>query len=121
MESESEQPLRLFVNPFAIWTRLAFKTAEAMWATAHAAAVRANAPRVAVIPSADAPAAKPAQAMLASAHAIAMRNARGAPMPSDAENAPRKAPARTTSKAAHFKANRAKLRSKANGKRRTKR
>src|SRR3954451_9231233 len=122
MQSESDQPLRLFVNPFAIWTQLAFKTAEAMWATAHAAAVRANAPRVAVIPTADAPAAKPAaQAMLASAHAIALRNAKGAAMPSDAENAPRKAPVRTTSKAAHFKANRAKLRSKANGKRRTKR
>ena len=96
MDPESEKPLRLFVNPFAMWTQLAFKTGEAMWATAHAAAVRAssranatanaptNAPRVAVIPTADAP--------------------------------PRKA-----SKAARFKSARAKLRSKANAKRRSRR
>ena len=83
MDPESEKPLRLFVNPFAIWTQLAFKTAAAMWATAHAAAVRANAPRVAVIPTADAPATK-----------------------------------RKASKAARFKANRAKLRGRINGKRR---
>ncbi|MFL6570982.1 MAG: hypothetical protein ACJ8G4_04445 [Burkholderiales bacterium] len=119
MESESEKPLRLFVNPFAIWTQLAFKTAEAMWATAHAAALRVNAPRVAVIPTADAPAAKPAQTMLASAHAIALRNAKGAALLADAEDAPRKAPVRKASKAAHFKAARARLRSKANGKRRS--
>src|SRR3954466_11553521 len=118
MTSESEKPLRLFVNPFGVWTQLAFKTAEAMWATAHAAAVRANAPRVAVIPTADAPAA---QAMLRSAHAIALRNAKRAAMPSDAERAPRKAPVRAPSKAAHFKANRAKLSSNANGKRRARR
>ena len=108
---ESEKPLRLFVNPFAMWTQLALKTAEAMWASAHAAAVRANAPanspRVAVIPTADAPAAKPAEVMVASAHAAALRKA--------------KAPGRQASKAAHFKATRAKLRSKANAKRRAKR
>ncbi len=92
MEPDSEKPLRLFVNPFTIWTQLAFKTAEAMWATAHAAALRANAPRVAVIPTADAPAAN--------------------------EDAPREAPVRKTSKAARFKANRAMLRRKVNGKRR---
>jgi hypothetical protein len=77
MDLESEKPLRLFVNPFALWTQLAFKTGEAMWATAHAAAVRANAPtnvpRVAVIPTADAP---PAEALLASAHAAALRKAK---------------------------------------------
>jgi hypothetical protein len=88
MDPQSEKPLRLFINPFAIWTQLAFKTAEAMWASAHAAALRANAPRVAVIPTADAPAV------------------------------PRKAPVRKVSKAARFKANRAKLRSNVNGKRR---
>lgn len=89
MDPESDKPLRLFVNPFAIWTQLALKTAEAMWASAHAAAVRANdAPRVAVIPTADAPAPKA------------------------------KAPVRQASKAASFKAKRAKLRSKANAKRR---
>jgi len=85
MDPHSEKPLRLFVDPFAIWTQLAFKTAEAMWASAHAAALRASAPRMAVIPTADA----------------------------------RKAPVRKASKAARFKATRAKLRSKANGKQRT--
>jgi len=121
MNSKPEKPLRLFVNPFAIWTQLAFKTAEAMWASAHAAAVRANAPIVAVIPTADAPPMKakapaarparpadePAEAMLASAHSAALRKA--------------KAPVRQASKAAHFKATRAKLRSKANAKRRARR
>jgi hypothetical protein len=108
---ESEKPLRLFVNPFTMWTQLALKTAEAMWASAHAAAVRANgpanSPRVAVIPTADAPAAKPAEVMVASAHAAALRKA--------------KAPGRQASKAARFKATRAKLRSKANAKRRGRR
>ena len=91
MDPESGKSLRLFVNPFAIWTHLVFKTGEAMFASAHAAAVRANAPKVAVIPTADAP--------------------------------PRKAqaPVRQASKAARFKATRAKLRSKANAKRRAKR
>ena len=123
---DPEKPPRLFVNPFTIWTQLALKTGEAMWASAHAAAVRANAPtnspRVAVIPTAEAPAPKaqspaaqpavrpaanPAEALVASAHAAAVRKA--------------KAPGRQTSKAARFKATRAKLRSKANAKRRAKR
>jgi hypothetical protein len=34
--------LRLFVNPFAIWTGLAFKTGEAMMASVHAVSARAN-------------------------------------------------------------------------------
>ena len=59
MNSKPEKPLRLFVNPIAIWTGLAFKTAEAMLASMHAAAARANAPRVAVIAANDAPSAKP--------------------------------------------------------------
>ena len=117
MDPESEKPLRLFVNPFAVWTQLALKTGEVMWATAHVAAVRANtpthAPTVAVIPTADAPtmkaqapaarlarpAAKPAETMLASAHSSALRKA--------------KAPVRRASKAARFKAMRAKLSDKA--------
>jgi hypothetical protein len=126
MDPESERPLRLFINPFTMWTQLALKAGEAMWASAHAAAVRANAPtnspKVAVIPTEDAPppktlapaaqpavrpAAKPAEAMVASAHAAALRKA--------------KAPGRQTSKAARFKATRAKLRSKANAKRRARR
>ena len=94
MEPHSEKPLRLFVNPFAIWTQLAFKTAEAMLASAHAAAVRANAPRVGVVPNAE-------------AHAAALPKA--------------KAPGRQASKAARFKATRAKLRSQANARRRAKR
>ena len=101
MDPESERPLRLFVNPFTMWTQLALKTGEAMWASAHAAAVRANSPRVAVIPTADAPAPK------APAPAAALRKAR--------------ASVRQASKAARFKATRAKLRSKANAKRRAKR
>jgi hypothetical protein len=59
--SKPGKPLRLFVNPLAIWTGLAFKTGEAMLASVHAASARANAPRVAVIPSADAPPAKQAK------------------------------------------------------------
>ncbi|HEV8109658.1 MAG TPA: hypothetical protein VGP97_19265 [Burkholderiales bacterium] len=100
---ESDKPLRLFVNPFAIWTQFALKAGEAMWASAHAAAVRANAPRVAVIPTADAPAPK-AEAPVA----LAVPAANSAPV-------------RRASKAARFKATRAKLRSKANAKRRAKR
>ena len=108
MDPESEKPLRLLVNPFAIWTQLAFKTGEAMLATAHAAAVRANTPpnattnanlpRVAVIPTADAP-----------------------PLKAPAPAAPPVRPARKASKAARFKSARAKLRSKANAKRRSRR
>jgi hypothetical protein len=136
MDPKSEKPLRLFVNPFTIWTDLVLKTGEAMWATAHVAAVRANAPKVAVIPTADAPApkvqapaaqpvrpeAKPAEAMLASARAAALRNAKVAVIPTADQPPPRKAktPVRQASKAAHFKATRAKLRSKANAKRRAK-
>lgn len=56
MPSKPEKPLRLFVNPLTIWT--AFKTGEAMLASVHAAAARANAPRVAVIAANDAPPAK---------------------------------------------------------------
>jgi hypothetical protein len=136
MDPESEKPLRLFVNPFTFWTQLALKTQQAMWASAHAAAVRANSPRVAVIPTADAPApkaqapanepgpsaAKPVEAMLASAHAAALRNAKVAVIPA-AAGPPRKAKAavRQASKVARFKATRAKLRSKANAKRRARR
>jgi hypothetical protein len=122
MDPQSEKPLRLFVNPFAIWTHLAFKTGEAMWASAHAAALRANGPKVAVIPTADAPAPKPAEAMVASTHAAALRSAKVAVI-SARDGPPRKAKAaiRQASKAAHFKATRARLRSKANAKRRARR
>jgi hypothetical protein len=92
--------LRLFVNPLTLWTELAFKTGEAMLASAHAAALRANAPKVGVIPTADAP-----------------------PLKTEAPKAeaPRQAP-----KAARFKASRARVRSigvrsKAKARRRSKR
>jgi hypothetical protein len=58
MDPKSGKPLRLFVNPFAIWTNLALKTGEAMIASAHAVAAEAKARRIAVIPTADAPARK---------------------------------------------------------------
>jgi hypothetical protein len=58
MDPKSGKPLRLFVNPFAIWTNLALKTGEAMIASAHAVAAEAKARRIAVIPAADAPARK---------------------------------------------------------------
>ena len=127
MDPKSERPLRLFVNPFTVWAEVALMTGQAMWASAHAAAVRSNTAKVAVIPTADAPAprvreaAKPAEEMLASAHAEALRNAKVAVLP--AANAPRKAraPVRQASKAARFKTTRAKLRSKANAKRRARR
>jgi hypothetical protein len=107
MDPESEKPLRLFINPLSIWTDLAFKTGQAIWASAHAAAVRANAEaNVAVIPTEDAPAPKTQESAV---------------LP--AGNAPRKAraPTRQASKAVRFKATRAKLPSKANAKRRAKR
>jgi hypothetical protein len=86
-----------------------------------------TAAKVAVIPHADAPApnaqeaAKPAEERLASAHDEAMRNAKVAVLP--AANAPRnmRAVVRQASKAVRVKATRAKLRSKANAKRRARR
>jgi hypothetical protein len=107
--------LRLFINPFTIWSDLAFKTGQAMWASAHAAAVQANtAANVAVIPTRDAPAPTAPKA----AKPVDDRSPKVAVLP--AANAPRKAKAtgRQPSKAARFKANRAKLRSKASAKRR---
>ena len=128
MDSESEKPLRLFVNPFTLWTNLAFKTGEALLATAHAAAVRANAPKVAVVPTADAPTPKPqtpvepAESLMASAHAEALRNSKVAVLPvSDARPRKARASVRQTSKVVRFKAARAKLRSKASAKRRARR
>jgi hypothetical protein len=53
MQPKSGKPLRLFINPFTIWTNFALKTGESMLASAHAAAARANTPKVAVIPTAE--------------------------------------------------------------------
>jgi hypothetical protein len=102
MDPKSDKPLRLFVNPFTIWSELALKTGEAMLASAHAAAVRAAAPKVAVIPTADAPPPK-AEAPKTQAPKVQLKIVRHA------------------SKATRFKASKAKLRSKANGTRRPKR
>ena len=128
MDTESEKPLRLFVNPFTIWTNLALKTGEALLATAHAAAVRAGAPKVAVVPTADAPAPnaqtplQTAGSMMASAHAEAVRNSKVAVLPvPDARPRKVRASVRQASKVVRFKAARAKLRSKASAKRRARR
>jgi hypothetical protein len=56
MDPKSGNPLRVFLNPFAIWTDLALRTGQAMIASAHAVAAEAKARRIAVIPTADAPA-----------------------------------------------------------------
>jgi hypothetical protein len=102
MDPKSEKPLRLFVNPLAIWTELVFKTGEAMWASAHAAAVRAHSPKVVVIPTADAPPSK-------------------AEPPSTEPQRLAAKPVKQASKAARFKAARVKARSKARAKLRAKR
>ncbi len=112
MDPKSGKSIPLFVNPFMLWTDLAFKTGQAMLESAHAAAARSNtAAKVAVIPTADAPAPRAREAA----------NAKIAVLP--AADAPRQARAavRHASKAARFKTARAKLRSKANAKRRAKR
>ncbi len=60
MDPKSGKPLRLFVNPFAMWADLAVKSGAAMLTSAQAAIARANTPRVAVLPAADAPPRKQA-------------------------------------------------------------
>ena len=62
MSRDQDKPLRLFVDPFAAWRELAFKTAEMIAASAHAGAASASRRvRVAVIderPSPSRPARK---------------------------------------------------------------
>jgi hypothetical protein len=112
MDPKSDKPLRLFVNPFTIWSELALKTGEAMLASAHAAAVRAAGPKVAVIPTADAPPPK-VEAPKVEAPKVEAPKA-------EAPKVQLKI-VRHASKATRFKASKAKLRSKANGTRRPKR
>ena len=106
MDSKPNDPLRLFYNPFVFWTDLALRTGQAIWG-ARPAGVNSNVPakKVAVIPTPDAPAP----------------NAKVAVLP--AANAPRKArpTVRHASKAVRSRTTRAKPRSKANAKRRTRR
>src|SRR4051812_1984006 len=70
-----------------IWTDLALKTGQAMWASAHAAALRSTIARgVAVIPTGDAPAPNAQEA------AEALRNPKVAVLPpADARRKPRAA------------------------------
>lgn len=49
MNRHSDNPLRLFVDPFAAWRELALKTGEMIVASAWAGAARASAARVEVI------------------------------------------------------------------------
>ncbi len=49
MNRQSENPLRLFVDPFVAWRQLALKTGEMLVASACAGAARASAVRIAVI------------------------------------------------------------------------
>ena len=68
----TEKPLRLFFNPFSIWTDLAIKTGHAMWASAYAAAASSHAAaKVAVIPTPDAPAPKAQEAARAAERVLA--------------------------------------------------
>ena len=108
MDPKSGKPQQMFVNPFALWTNLALKTGEAMLASVQAVTAQAAARRIAVIPTADAPALPALKA--------------------DAPAAPAAKPARqaraTRSKAAPSKALRkakAKVKAKARRKPRTRR
>ena len=64
-----------FFNPFAIWTDFALKSGGAMLDAAQAAVARPKAPKVAVLPSADAPARKAAPAKLSKSARKARKNA----------------------------------------------
>ena len=55
MDPKSGKPLRLFTNPFALWTAFALKSGEAMLASAQASVAQGRTPKVAVLPDADAP------------------------------------------------------------------
>ena len=55
MTPKSGKPLRLFVNPLAIWTHFAAKSGEVMLESAQAAVAQAKALKVAVLPNADDP------------------------------------------------------------------
>jgi hypothetical protein len=61
MDPKSDKPLPLLINPFTFWT--------AMWASAHAAVRASSAPKVAVIPTPDAPAPRQPKAAKPAKHA----------------------------------------------------
>lgn len=75
-------PMPLFLNPFAFWADFALKAGQAMWASAHASAMRSNsAAKVGALPTAEAPAlraqdlARPAELIVAPAQTEAPRKA----------------------------------------------
>jgi hypothetical protein len=61
MDPKSGKPPRIF-NPLTIWTDIALKSGTAMLEAAQAAVTRRKAPKVAVIPTDDAPPRKAAPA-----------------------------------------------------------
>ena len=74
MNPKSDKPLRLF-NPLALWTDIALKSGEAMLDAAQAAITRPKTPKVAVIPTQDAPPPKAAAAPLSKSARKARKNA----------------------------------------------
>jgi hypothetical protein len=74
MQPKSGKPLRLF-NPLSIWTEFALKSGGAMLEAAQAAVARPKAPKVAVIPTADAPPRKAAPTKMSKSARKARKNA----------------------------------------------
>jgi hypothetical protein len=74
MEPKSGKPLRMF-NPLAMWTDIALKSGTAMLEAAQAAVARPKAPKVAVLPDADAPPPKAAGTKLSKSARKAQKNA----------------------------------------------
>jgi len=64
-----------FFNPFAIWTDFALRSGEAMLDAAQAAVARPKVPKVAVLPSVEAPPPKAAPAKLSKSARKARKNA----------------------------------------------
>jgi hypothetical protein len=80
MNRDSGKPLRLFVNPFAAWTGLAFKTGEMLLAATQAGVARAAAARVAAKDNGDTP-PSPARAEPGNSVAPAMVENNSSPRP----------------------------------------
>jgi len=74
MDPKAGKPLRIF-NPLALWTDIALKSGTAMLEAAQAAVTRPNAPKVAVLRDADAPAPKSAPTKLSKSARKARKNA----------------------------------------------
>ena len=74
MDPKSGKSVRIF-NPFAIWTDIALKSGTAMLEAAQAAVTQSKAPRVAILPDADAPAPKRAPTKLSKSARKARKNA----------------------------------------------